>query len=120
MLVSDYEEAIEFYVSKLRFELLEDTPLEDGKRWVRVAPRGRETSILLAKATDPEQLSAVGNQSGGRVWLFLSTDDFEDDYAHMTANRVKFLEEPRTEPYGKVAVFEDLYGNRWDLIQPRG
>lgn len=119
LVVRDYDEAIAWYTRALGFVLLEDAPREEGKRWVRVAPAGaRETSFLLARATTPEQLASVGHQSGGRVFLFLHTDDFARDYAHMRAEGVHFCEEPRHEPYGTVVVFEDLYGNRWDLIEP--
>ncbi|MBT29804.1 MAG: hypothetical protein CMO01_09105 [Thalassobius sp.] len=118
LVVKDYDEAIEFYTQKLSFNLIEDTPLSETKRWVLVAPPGStETCLLLAKADGEEQLKSCGNQTGGRVFLFLNTDDFERDYASMTANGVKFLESPRYEPYGTVAVFEDLYGNKWDLLQ---
>jgi catechol 2,3-dioxygenase-like lactoylglutathione lyase family enzyme len=118
MVVRDYDEAIAFFVGKLGFELREDTRLDDEKRWVVVAPPGStESGVLLAKAANPDQARAVGNQSGGRVFLFLATDDFNRDYEAFRARGVTFLREPRHEPYGTVAVFEDLYGNRWDLIQ---
>ena len=116
-LVRDYDEAIEFFTNALHFELVEDTP-QDGKRWVLVRPRGGETSLLLAKADSPEQTAAIGNQTGGRVFLFLHTDDFQRDYSRMKAHGVEFLEEPRHEVYGIVAVFKDLYGNKWDLLEP--
>lgn len=116
-LVRDYDEAIEFFTKILQFDLVEDTP-QDGKRWVLVRPRGGETSLLLAKADSPEQSAAVGNQTGGRVFLFLHTDDFQRDYSDMKAHGVAFLEEPRHEVYGTVAVFKDLYGNKWDLLEP--
>ena len=119
LLVKDYDEAIAFYVGKLGFELREDTPLGDDKRWVVVAPRSEGGGLLLAQADDARQREAVGNQSGGRVFLFLQTDDFARDHAGYREKGVRFLEEPRYEPYGTVAVFEDLYGNRWDLIEPR-
>lgn len=120
LLVRDYDEAIAYYTHALGFELLEDTPLGDGKRWVRVAPAGmNETALLLAKASTEGQSAHVGNQSGGRVGFFLHTDDFRRDHAAMTARGVRFLEAPRSEPYGNVAVFEDLYGNRWDLLELR-
>ena len=119
LLVRDYDEAIAWYTTVLGFELLEDTDLGGGKRWVRVRPRGGETAFLLALAKG-EQADAVGRQGGGRVWLFLFTDDFANDHAGMKARGVTFLEEPRHEAYGSVVVFEDLYGNRWDLIQPAG
>ena len=118
LLVRDYDEAIAFYVGKLGFELVEDTDLGSGKRWVRVRPSGGEASLLLARATTDRQCAAVGNQAGGRVWLFLETDDFERDHAAFAAAGVRFREAPRDEAYGKVAVFEDLYGNAWDLIGP--
>lgn len=118
LLVRDYDEAIAFYTQKLGFQLLEDTDLGGGKRWVLVAPPGStETSLLLAQAASPEQENAIGNQSGGRVFLFLHTDDFWRDYNAMKASGIRFLEEPRTEPYGTVVVFEDLYGNKWDFIE---
>ncbi|MGN9777926.1 VOC family protein [Micromonospora sp. H33] len=120
LVVREYDEAIAFYTERLGFELLEDTPRPDGSRWVVVRPRGtRETAMLLARAATPEQRARVGDQTGGRVGLFLYTEDFAADHARMSAAGVRFLEEPRHEPYGSVAVFEDLYGNRWDLIQPR-
>lgn len=118
LLVRDYDKAIAFYTKKLGFQLLEDTDLGGGKRWVLVAPPGStETSLLLAQAASPEQENAIGNQSGGRVFLFLHTDDFWRDYNAMKASGIRFLEEPRTEPYGTVVVFEDLYGNKWDFIE---
>lgn len=118
LVVREYEEAIRFYTKKLGFTLLEDTPLENGKRWVRVCPPGSEyTAILLAKAVTPDQEKAIGNQSGGRVFLFLETDDFNRDYNQFKANGVEFVREPKTESYGTVAVFKDLYGNLWDLIE---
>jgi catechol 2,3-dioxygenase-like lactoylglutathione lyase family enzyme len=116
--VRDYDEALNFYIRTLHFELVEDTPLGDGKRWVLIAPPGSQgTSLLLAKASTPEQASRVGNQTGGRVFLFLHTDDFWRDYNEMISRKVKFIRPPVAEPYGTVAVFEDLYGNQWDLIQ---
>ena len=119
LVVRDYDEAIEFFTVAMGFQLIEDTPSDDGKRWVMVGPRGSSGSnLLLARAT-LEQGSCVGNQSGGRVFLFLHTDDFWRDYRAMCAKGVKFKEEPREENYGTVAVFEDLYGNRWDLLQPK-
>lgn len=119
LLVRDYDEAIAFFTRALRFSLVEDTPMEGEKRWVVIAPRdGRGAALLLARAVGPEQLAAVGNQAGGRVFLFLHTADFWADHRHMQAHGVRFAEEPRTEPYGRVAVFFDLYGNRWDLIEP--
>lgn len=119
LVVREYDEAIAFYVGAVGFSLVEDTDLGDGKRWVLVAPIDGETTLLLAEATDAQQLARVGDQTGGRVALFLETDDFARDHTRMHAAGVRFLEEPRHEAYGTVAVFEDLYGNRWDLIEPR-
>ena len=120
LIVRDYDEAIAWYTGVLGFELVEDSPRENGKRWVLVAPPGRHAaSLLLAKAANAEQASRIGNQTGGRVFLFLHTDDFQRDYAAWTQLGVRFIEAPRHEPYGIVAVFEDLYGNRWDLIERR-
>ena len=116
ILVPDYDDGIAFFVDQMGFDLLEDTDLGEGKRWVRVAPKGAETGFLLAKAVG-DQTAAIGNQGGGRVWLFLETDDFEGDHRSMVAKGVTFEEEPRHEPYGTVAVFRDPFGNRWDLIQ---
>ena len=119
LLVRDYDEAIDWYRRALGFELIEDAPQGDGKRWVVVAPPGRGgTSLLLAKAASPEQVGRIGDQTGGRVFLFLDTDDFDRDHAAFRARGVVFRETPRREAYGTVAVFEDLYGNLWDLIQP--
>lgn len=118
LLVRDYDEAIGFFAGKLGFELSEDTDRGGGKRWVRVTPKGGETSLLLARAVTDEQRAAVGDQAGGRVWLFLETDDFARDHAAFRAAGVRFREAPRREVYGMVAVFEDLYGNAWDLIEP--
>ncbi len=118
LLVRDYDEAVAFFVGKLGFILSEDADLGGGKRWVRVTPRGGETSLLLARATTDEQRAHIGDQAGGRVWLFLETDDLERDHREWTAAGVTFRETPRREPYGDVVVFEDLYGNAWDLIQP--
>ena len=117
LVVRDYDEAISFFTGALGFALLEDTPLGNGKRWVRVAPAGAGWALLLARAATPEQEAAVGNQTGGRVFLFLATDDFLRDYERMKAAGVRFTEEPRAEAYGTVAVFLDLYGNKWDLVQ---
>lgn len=118
LVVRDYDEAIAFYVGAVGFELVEDTDLGHGKRWVVVRPRGEpETALLLAHAVGPDQEARVGDQTGGRVGMFLNTDDFDGDYARMRAAGVTFEEAPREEPYGTVAVFRDLYGNRWDLIQ---
>jgi len=119
IVVRDYDEAIDFYTRKLGFELLEDTKLEDGKRWVLVGPKsGPGTSLLLARAVGDAQRSRVGNQTGGRVFLFLHTDDFRRDHRVLRSRGVRFVGEPREEAYGIVAVFEDLYGNRWDLLEP--
>ena len=118
ILVDDYDKAISFYVGKLGFELCQDTPLTAEKRWVVVAPPGADSGILLARAVEDRQRKAIGDQSGGRVFLFLETDDFARDHLAYTQRGVHFIEAPRHEPYGTVAVFEDLYGNRWDLIQP--
>ena len=119
LVVRDYDEAIAFYTGKLGFTLVEDTyQPEQDKRWVVVAPPGsRGTNLLLARASTPEQERFIGNQAGGRVFLFLSTDDFWRDHARMLSLGITFVREPRVEPYGTVAVFEDLYGNRWDLLQ---
>ena len=119
LVVGNYDEAIAFYRDALGFELLEDTDLGEGKRWVRVAPRGAQTALLLAQADGEAQRAAIGNQTGGRVGFFLHTDDFARDHARMRAAGVRFNEEPRHEAYGTVAVFEDLYGNLWDLIEPK-
>ena len=119
LLVRDYDEAIAFYCGKVGFALTSDTTLEPGKRWVTVEPPGANgLSLLLAKADSPAQAARVGDQTGGRVWLFLHTDDFARDHDAMRARGVRFTEAPRTESYGTVAVFEDMYGNKWDLIQP--
>jgi catechol 2,3-dioxygenase-like lactoylglutathione lyase family enzyme len=118
LVVADYDDAIAFYVGKIGFELVEDTPLGEGKRWVLVAPAGGGTALLLAQADGALQADRVGDQTGGRVAFFWHSNDFAADHARMTAAGVHFLEQPRTEPYGTVAVFEDLYGNRWDLLQP--
>jgi len=118
LVVPDYDAAIAFFTQALAFELAEDTPLGGGKRWVVVRPQGGGTGLLLARADGPDQAARVGDQTGGRVFLFLHTDDFERDHRRMTLAGVRFLEAPRREPYGVVAVFEDLCGNRWDLIQP--
>lgn len=118
LVVRDYDEAIAFYTQRVGFDLIEDTDMGGGKRWVIVAPKGaKETRILLAQASDDDQSNAVGNQTGGRVGFFLNTDDFARDHARMVKAGVTFLEEPRYEPYGTVAVFEDLYGNKWDLLE---
>ncbi|MBX4874713.1 VOC family protein [Rhizobium bangladeshense] len=117
LLVRDYDEAIAFYVSKLGFQLIEDTRLSNEKRWVVVSPNGGQASLLLAKAIG-KQTAAIGQQAGGRVFLFLETDNFARDHARFLAAGVIFREQPRVEAYGTVAVFEDLYGNPWDLIEP--
>ncbi|GAA3901072.1 VOC family protein [Streptomyces lacrimifluminis] len=120
LVVDDYDEAIRFYTDALGFRLVEDTPRPDGSRWVVVEPGTGETGtgMVLARAKDEGQRARIGDQTGGRVGFFLHTDDFARDHARMSAAGVTFLEEPRHEPYGSVAVFQDLYGNRWDLLQP--
>jgi catechol 2,3-dioxygenase-like lactoylglutathione lyase family enzyme len=120
LVVRDYDEAIAFFTQALRFELIEDTHQSEHKRWVVVAPKeSNGASLVLAKAATPEQEARIGDQTGGRVFLFLHTNDFWDDYNHMKSLGVRFLEEPRQEPYGTVVVFKDLYGNKWDLVQRR-
>ena len=119
LVVRDYDEAIEFYTQKLHFKLLEDTQLSETKRWVMVAPQGEGACcLLLAKAANEEQKSRVGNQTGGRVFLFLHTDNFQRDYQNLLDQGIKIVRQPSVEAYGTVAVFEDLYGNLWDLIEP--
>jgi catechol 2,3-dioxygenase-like lactoylglutathione lyase family enzyme len=118
LVVPDYDQAIAFYVGALGFRLIEDTPLSAEKRWVVVCPPGGGACLLLAKAANAEQTAAIGNQAGGRVAFFLETDDFARDHAAFSAAGVHFLEPPRTEPYGTVAVFVDPFGNKWDLIGP--
>lgn len=119
IVVRNYDEAIRFYTTVMGFELVEDEPREAGKRWVRVKPRGSNgPALLLAEAASPAQEAAIGNQTGGRVFLFLNTDDFWHDYHRLQSYGVTFLGEPRFESYGTVVVFQDLYGNKWDLIQP--
>jgi predicted enzyme related to lactoylglutathione lyase len=118
LLVPDYDEALAFFTQALRFEVLEDRALAPGKRWVVVAPSSSGGALLLARASTPEQRALIGHQGGGRVWLFLHTDDLDADRAHMRAHGVVFAEEPRSEPYGRVLVFTDPWGNRWDLMQP--
>lgn len=119
LVVKDYDEAIQFYTEKLDFELLEDTKIDELKRWVVIAPPGaKECCLLLAKAANEQQLASVGNQTGGRVFLFLFTDDFWRDYNTMIEKQINFVRPPKEEPYGMVAVFEDLYGNMWDLLEP--
>ena len=118
LVVRDYDEALEFFTRTLNFRIIEDTRLSEDKRWVLIAPPGSQgTSLLLARASTPKQVTRIGNQTGGRVFLFLHTDDFWRDYCEMTARKVKFIREPREETYGTVAVFEDLYGNLWDLLK---
>jgi len=120
LVVSDYDEAIDFYTNKLRFTLVEDTVMSETKRWVVIAPPGSSgCRLLLAKAVGEEQQSRVGNQTGGRVFLFLHTDDFWRDYRHLLENGVTIIREPSEEVYGTVAVFADLYGNLWDMIEPK-
>lgn len=120
LVIHDYDEAKAFYIGKLGFTEVADTDLGEGKRWVMVAPPGGETALLLARAASPAQEARVGDQTGGRVFLFLHTDDFWRDHRTMIERGVVFSEAPRVEPYGIVAVFEDLYGNRWDLLQLTG
>ncbi|HEX8289622.1 MAG TPA: VOC family protein [Pyrinomonadaceae bacterium] len=118
LVVNDYDEAIKFYTEKLNFDLVEDTPQSETKRWVLVAPKGtKECCLLLAKGVGDEQRSRIGNQTGGRVFLFLQTDDFWRDFESMRQKGINFVREPKTEEYGMVAVFEDLYGNLWDLVE---
>ena len=118
LVVRDYDEALAFFTQKLGFQLIEDTVVAPGKRWVLIRPpKSQGASLLLAQASTPEHVSRIGNQTGGRVFLFLHTDDFWRDYREMKARGVKFRESPREESYGTVAVFEDLYGNKWDLLE---
>jgi catechol 2,3-dioxygenase-like lactoylglutathione lyase family enzyme len=118
LVVDDYDHAIEFYTEKLNFDLIEDTVLTDTKRWVLVRPKGaNECSLLLARGVGEQQRASIGNQTGGRVFLFLKTDDFWRDYKAMLAKGITFVREPKTEDYGTVAVFADLYGNLWDIVQ---
>lgn len=120
LVVNNYDEAIAYYTKKLHFILLEDTRLSETKRWVIVKPNGNgQCSLLLAQAANEEQISRIGNQTGGRVFLFLYTADFWRDYKNMLLNKINFIRQPEEQPYGIVAVFEDLYGNLWDLIQPK-
>ena len=120
LVVDDYDEAIQFYTQKLHFTLIEDTVLSETKRWVVVSPNGSGgCNLLLAKAANEEQKSRIGNQTGGRVFLFMHTDNFKRDYNNLLANNIKIIREPSEEVYGTVAVFEDLYGNLWDLIEPK-
>ena len=119
LVVNNYDEAIEFYTQKLNFTLIEDTRLSETKRWVKVSPKGDgQCCLLLAQAVNEEQQSRIGNQTGSRVFLFLYTDDFWRDYNNMLEKKINFVRPPIKEPYGTIAVFEDLYGNLWDLIEP--
>ena len=120
LLVADYDEAIKFYTQKLNFTLIEDTPISEDKRWVLVAPSGsRECCLLLAKASSDEQKKYIGNQTGGRVFLFLYSNNFERDYQNLIRENIQIVRTPKHESYGTVAVFADLYGNLWDLIEPK-
>jgi catechol 2,3-dioxygenase-like lactoylglutathione lyase family enzyme len=119
LLVAEYDDAIAWFTQVLGLDLIEDADLGGGKRWVKVAPPGGGTALLLARAATPDQTAMIGNQGGGRVWLFLTSDDFDRDHAAMLARGVRFAEAPRREAYGAVAVFEDCCGNRWDLIEAR-
>ena len=120
LVVDDYDEAIRFYTEKLQFTLIEDTVLSETKRWVLVSPKGStECCLLLAKAANEEQKRRIGNQTGGRVFLFLYTDDFRRDYNNMQKEGIEFIRKPKIESYGTVAVFKDLYGNLWDLLEPK-
>jgi len=119
IVVNDYDEAIKFYTEKLHFDMVEDTQLSETKRWVLVRPKGsNECCLLLAKAANEEQRSRVGNQTGGRVFLFLHTDNFERDYQNLLDHQIEIVRQPQREEYGTVAVFKDLYGNLWDMISP--
>jgi catechol 2,3-dioxygenase-like lactoylglutathione lyase family enzyme len=118
IVVDDYDKAIRFYAEKLKFKLVEDTKLSETKRWVLVSPSGGGCNLLLAKAASEEQHTRVGNQTGGRVFLFLYTDDFNSDYQNLIANDIKIVREPSVDEYGTVAVFADIFGNLWDLIEP--
>lgn len=121
LVVDDYDKPIEFYTQKLHFDLIEDTAMSETKRWVIVSPKGStECSLLLAKAANPEQLTCVGNQTGGRVFLFLYTDNLQRDYQNLLDHNIRIVRKPSNETYGTVAVFADLYGNLWDLIEPSG
>ena len=120
ILVEDYDRAIDFYTKILNFDLIADEPLSETKRWVLVKPKGQgDCSLLLAKASGVRQANFIGNQAGGRVFLFLHTDNFDRDFLNLITNKVKIVREPTDESYGRVAVFEDLYGNMWDLIEPK-
>ncbi len=118
IVVRDYDEAIDFYTNKLNFILLEDTKLSETKRWVRVQPAGGGWGLLLARGVGEDQESRIGNQTGGRVFLFLHTDDLERDHKNLVAQNIRIVREPSVEAFGKVLVFADLYGNLWDLIEP--
>jgi catechol 2,3-dioxygenase-like lactoylglutathione lyase family enzyme len=122
IVVNDYDEAIRFYTEKLHFDLIEDTQLSETKRWVFVRPKGGDSCccLLLAKSANEEQQSRIGNQTGGRVFLFLHTDNFERDYQNLLDNKIEIVRPPQKEVYGTVAVFKDIYGNLWDLIEPTG
>ncbi len=119
IIVDDYDRAIEYYTQQLSFTLTEDKPMSASKRWVIVTPTGSACSLLLAKASSEEQISRIGNQTGGRVFLFLHTDNFDEYYVRLQASQVEFIKSVTEEPHGKVAVFRDLYGNLWDLIEPK-
>lgn len=119
LLIEEYDAALEYFRTVLRFVVLSDEPLADGKRWVVVAPSQQGGALLLARAATPDQVSMIGRQGGDRVWLFLHTDEFEQDYLHLQTHGVRFEEAPRDEAYGRVVVFVDRWGNRWDLIQPK-
>lgn len=120
VLVRDYDEAIRYFTTVIGFDVIQDTPILEDKRWVLVGPAGPDgPSLLLAKASTPAEAAQIGNQAGGRVFLFLQSSDFATDFTTLTDRGVRFLEAPRREPYGTVAVFEDLYGNKWDLVQPK-
>ncbi|MEM8525835.1 MAG: VOC family protein [Bacteroidota bacterium] len=118
IVIKDYDEAIQFFTQKLHFGLIEDTQLSEVKRWVLVRPKGGECCLLLAKAANERQTNSIGNQTGGRVFLFLYTDNFEHDYNNLITNKIKIIRPPKTEAYGTVCVFEDICGNWWDLIEP--
>lgn len=117
LVVKDYDEAIAFYTQNLGFDLIDDTPQSETKRWVLVRPKGSQCSLLLAKGVNEEQLSRIGNQTGGRVFLFLSTDNFERDYQNLLDKKVEIVRPPSKQDYGTVCVFKDLYGNLWDLVE---
>jgi catechol 2,3-dioxygenase-like lactoylglutathione lyase family enzyme len=119
LVVQDYDEAIDFYTQKLHFELIEDTIMSESKRWVVVSPKGSECKLLLVKAANEKQKNSIGNQTGGRVFLFLHTDNLKRDYQNLIQHQINIVREPSEEKYGKVLVFEDLYGNLWDLIEPK-